>query len=101
MGLGWKEVYHQWSQEGKVFSSTHLLSHLISVVIPLKQKLHVPNEPTINHPQPPEIQTLGTKSTLLKSFTMANQDKIDEFKRDSYAEHECREEAGEGGRCMR
>lgn len=98
LGLGWKEAHHPWSKEGKVFSSSHLLTHLISVVIPLEQKLHVPDEPPINLPRPPELQTLGTKSTLLESATIANQEKIDKFKRDAYAERECREKAGKGDR---
>ncbi len=64
-------------------------------MIPLEQNLCVPDEPSINPPQHPEIQTLGTKSTLLESVTIENKDKIDKIKRDAYAEHEHREEAGE------
>ncbi len=95
--MGGKERHHPWSQEGNVFSSKQVLDHLISVAIPLEKEIDVSDEPPIKLPKPPEIQTLGTNSTLLESITIANQEKIDIFKRDSYAEHDQREEAGEGG----
>ncbi len=65
-------------------------------MIPHEQKLHVPDEPPINLPWLPEIQTLGTKSTLLESVTIENEEKIDKFKRYAYAECERRDKAGKG-----
>ncbi len=60
-------------------------------------KIDIPDEPPINLPKPPEIQLLGTKSTLLESVNFANQEKRDKFKRDVYTKQDQREEAGGGG----
>lgn len=87
LGLGLERrtpsIVQRW--QSFLFKSSSC-DHLLSVAIQLEKKLAMPDEPPFNLPKSPEIQPLGTIFTLLESVTIANQEKINNFKRDVYTE---------------
>ena len=64
LGLGWMQAHHPWSKNGKVYSATHLLINLCSVVIPLAKELIVPDAAPVKLPTAPDRCTLGTLSAI-------------------------------------
>ena len=43
IGLGWKDLRHPWSRDGKHFSALCLKMYLIHTTIPEQSKLEIPN----------------------------------------------------------
>ena len=54
LGLGWMQAHHPWSKNGKVYSDTHLLINLCSVVISLAKELIVPDDAPVKLPTAPD-----------------------------------------------
>ena len=80
MQLGWEDGHHPLSANGEVFNSKHLLSHLIQTVLPLAEKLEVPEDVPIHFPAPPDSMVLGIEPKLSFQFKYGNENVIDDFK---------------------
>ena len=74
-----------------------MLKHFTDVVIPLADKLKVPDEPPIDVPCAPTMKTLGTTMDLELEQNEMKCD-IEAMKKEGYAERDRREDAGESDR---
>ena len=50
LGLGWVEAHHPWTKKGHTYTTTGLLEHLVTIVLPLVQTKEVPAEPPLKLP---------------------------------------------------
>ena len=98
LGLGWKETYHPWSEDGVDYSPDYLFNFLCNCVIPLSQTKEVPDGPPIELPAPPEIHQLSTDTN--DSQVLTREDTYKEFESKWTEEREKREKEGIGDRWM-
>jgi hypothetical protein len=98
LGLGWMQAHHPWSKNGKVYSATHLLINLCSVVIPLAKELIVPDDAPVKLPTAPNLCTLGTLSAIGEELETKCLETLTEFKREGREERDRRENEGLGDR---
>ena len=82
LGLGWIQAHHPWSKNGKVYSATHLLINLCSVVIPLAKELIVPDDAPEKLPTAPDLCTLGTLSAIGEELETKRLETVTEFKQE-------------------
>ena len=98
LGLGWMQAHHPWSKNGKVYSATHLLINLCSVVIPLAKELIVPDDAPVKLSTAPDLCTLGTLSAIGEELETKRLETVTEFKREGREERDRRENEGLGDR---
>ena len=44
IGLGWKDLHHPWSKDGKHYTALQLKKYLINTIIPEESRRHIPLE---------------------------------------------------------
>ncbi len=98
VGLGWEQAHHPWSKNGKVYSATHLLANLCSVVIPLAKQLIIPDDAPVKLPTAPDVCTLGTLSAIGEELETKCLETVTEFKREGREERDRQENQGLGDR---
>ncbi len=47
LGLGFEEVYHEWSKYGRSHTAAELYDHFVNVVLPLANEQTFPSEPPL------------------------------------------------------
>ena len=98
LGLGWDNAYHPWSKDKRQFTPGELLEHLTMIVIPLKNKLIVPEEAPVDMPTRQKMATLGTKAYDVIELDKNNDSAETRMRLDAIKERERLEDNGYGDR---
>jgi len=98
LGLGWEDLHHAWSQNGKPYSVEILAHHLKNKIIPEEGKRIIPTKPPVKALDRKELPVLGTRSAVVKKLNVISGEKEKELRETAEKIRDERELEGIGDR---
>ena len=98
LGLGWADLHHPWSKDGKAHSVKELATHLKENIMPQEQKREIPTQPPLLAPKRKKLAVLGTLSANVKRLDATSREKAEEIRETAERLRDERELEGIGDR---
>ena len=98
LGLGWEDLHHPWSKNGKQFSFEELAAHLKNKIIPEESKRDIPSKPPVKSLDRKELPVLGTQSADVIKLNVISGEKEKELRETAEKIRDERELEGIGDR---
>ena len=100
LGLGWEDLHHPWSKDGKEFSVDDLASHLKDKIIPKEGRETIPEQPPVKTLQRKALPILGTLSPDVAKLDSMTAEKEKEIRGKAEKLRDERELCGIGDRWL-
>ena len=98
LGLGWEDLHHPWSKDGKEYSVDILADWLKNKIIPEEDKRPIPEKPPVKRLERKALPVLGTLSADVAKLNVMSEEKEQEIRDKATEMRDERELDGVGDR---